>query len=307
MEASGAQRPQTEALGAAFRNLEDLALGDLAAALVDSQAGALVAMRKALPDLERAIAAALAVLRAPDSRLIYCGAGTSGRVALLDAVELHPTFNWPNERVHVLLAGGVQSLGEAQEGAEDDAAAAARELAALDVSARDVVIGLAASGTTPFVLQAMATARAAGATTIGIANNPGAPLLEAADCPVLLDTGPEALAGSTRLTAGTSQKICLNTFSTAVMMRLGRVYGGHMVDMRATNAKLRKRARAIVADIAGCDEAAARAALQACDQNVKQAILVLKGATPEAAARLLETASGDLRAAVKALEAGASS
>ncbi|WP_037546003.1 N-acetylmuramic acid 6-phosphate etherase [Stappia stellulata] len=302
MEASGAQRPQTEALGAAFRNTEELALGDLAGALIDSQAGALAATRKALPDIEHAIRAALEVLRAPDSRLIYCGAGTSGRVALLDAVELHPTFNWPSERVHVLLAGGVQSLGEAQEGAEDDADAAARDLAALQVSARDVVIGLAASGTTPFVLQAMATARAAGATTVGIANNPGAPLLEVVDCPILLETGPEALAGSTRLTAGTSQKICLNTFSTALMMRLGRVYGGHMVDMRATNAKLRKRARAIVADIAGCDEATARRALEACDQNVKQAILVLKGATPEDAARLLKDASGDLGAAVKAHE-----
>ncbi|SDU45864.1 N-acetylmuramic acid 6-phosphate etherase [Stappia sp. ES.058] len=307
MEGSGAPRPQTEALGAAFRNLEDLALGDLAAALIDSQAGALAALHKALPDLERAISVALEVLRAPDSRLIYCGAGTSGRVALLDAVELHPTFNWPSERVHVLLAGGVQSLGEAQEGAEDDAASAARALAALDVGPRDVVIGLAASGTTPFVLQAMATARAAGATTIGIANNPGAPLLDAVDGPILLETGPEALAGSTRLTAGTSQKICLNTFSTAVMMRLGRVYGGHMVDMRATNAKLRKRAQAIVADIAGCDAETARQALESCDQNVKQAILVLKGAAPADAARLLDDVSGDLGAAVKAFEGNASS
>jgi len=303
MQGSGAPRPQTESLGVGSRDLEDLALGDLAATLVDSQAAALTAMRRALPDVERAISTALAVLRAPRARLIYCGAGTSGRVALLDAVELHPTFNWPRERAHVLLAGGVQSLGEAQEGAEDDAEAAARDLAALNVGRDDVVIGLAASGTTPFVLQAMATARAAGATTIGIANNPGAPLLGAVDCPILLETGPEVLAGSTRLTAGTSQKICLNTISTAVMMRLGRVYRGHMVDMRATNAKLRKRARVIVADIAGCDEETAHRALEACDEDVKQAILVLRGATPDTAAALLEKSCGDLRQAVAALEA----
>ncbi|WP_349360695.1 N-acetylmuramic acid 6-phosphate etherase [Stappia sp.] len=307
MQGSGAPRPQTESLGADHRDLDDLPLGDLAATLVDSQAAALTAMRHALPDVERAISTALAVLRAPGGRLIYCGAGTSGRVALLDAVELHPTFNWPKDRMHVLLAGGVQSLGEAQEGAEDDAEAAARDLAALKVGRDDVVIGLAASGTTPFVLQAMASARAAGATTIGIANNPGAPLLGAVDCPILLETGPEVLAGSTRLTAGTSQKICLNTFSTAVMMRLGRVYRGHMVDMRATNAKLRKRARAIVADIAGCDEDTAHRALETCNEDVKQAILVLKGATPDAAAALLEKSSGDLRRAVSALEASGSS
>lgn len=294
-------RPRTETVGRHAAPLDQLDGEAMTTALIESQGTALAALRAAQTQIDRAIAMAASVMRRSGSRLIYCGAGTSGRIALLDAVELKPTFNWPDERLEVLLAGGAQSFYEAQEGAEDDGASARAALIALDVSANDVVVGLAASGTTPYVLQAMETARERAATTIGLANNPGAPLLSMVDCPVLLDTGPEILAGSTRLTAGTSQKIALNTFSTGLMVRLGRVYKGYMVDMRATNAKLRVRAVTIVSDIAGCDDDAAQAALDATGYDIKRAVLVAAGATLDMAARLLGEVDGNLGAALTRL------
>lgn len=294
-------RPRTETVGRHAAPLDQLDGEAMTTALIESQGTALAALRAAQTQIDRAIAMAASVMRRSGSRLIYCGAGTSGRIALLDAVELKPTFNWPDERLEVLLAGGAQSFYEAQEGAEDDGGSARAALNALDVSANDVVVGLAASGTTPYVLQAMETARERAATTIGLANNPGAPLLSMVDCPVLLDTGPEILAGSTRLTAGTSQKIALNTFSTGLMVRLGRVYKGYMVDMRATNAKLRVRAVTIVSDIAGCDDDAAQAALDATGYDIKRAVLVAAGATPDMAARLLGEVDGNLGAALTRL------
>lgn len=294
-------RPRTEAVGRHAAPLDQLDGEAMTAALIESQGAALAALRAARAQIDRAIATATSVMRRPGSRLIYCGAGTSGRIALLDAVELKPTFNWPDERLEVLLAGGAQSFYEAQEGAEDDGISARAALAALNVGSNDVVVGLAASGTTPYVLQAMETARERAATTIGLANNPGAPLLSLVDCPVLLDTGPEILAGSTRLTAGTSQKIALNTFSTGLMVRLGRVYKGYMVDMRATNAKLRLRAVTIVSDIAGCDDDAAQVALDATGYDIKRAVLVAAGATPDLAARLLDETDDDLGASLTQL------
>lgn len=302
---SGSPRPQTEALGSETGYLEELPTDRLVSTLLDSQANAIMAMRKAAPQIEAAIERAATILRKPGSRIVYCGAGTSGRVALLDAVELSPTFNWPEERMQVLLAGGEKSLFEAQEGAEDDRDFAGKALRAIDPGPSDVVVCLAASGTTPFVLEIAARARQVGAMTVGMANNEDAPLLAMVDCPVFLDTGPEALAGSTRLTAGTSQKIALNIFSTSLMVRLGKVYRGRMVDMRATNDKLRSRAVAMVMDITGCDEDKASAALEATGYNVKLAVLVAQGAEPSDGERWLDEADGDLGMAAKRL-AGAS-
>ena len=209
--------PATESAGGDAPSLDELDGSLLAATLLDSQANAITAVRGALAAIELAVDAMVPVLRRPNGRLIYCGAGTSGRVSLLDAVELIPTFGWDESRVAVLLAGGEQSLYRSQENAEDDGDAARSELTALAVGPDDVVIGLAASGTTPYVLAAVELAKASGAITIGIANNADTPLLAATDVPILLATGPEALAGSTRLTAGTSQKIALNILSTAVI------------------------------------------------------------------------------------------
>lgn len=293
---------RTETVSARYRALEEMGTARVLDALLEGQTAATEAVRRALPALDAAIGASVPLLRAPEARLIYCGAGTSGRVAMMDAVELNPTFSWPQSRIKVLLAGGLESFEEAREGAEDDAEAARAELSALKPGPGDIVIGIAASGTTPYTLAAITLARSCGALTIALANNPDTPLLQAAEHPVLLDTGPEVLAGSTRLAAGTSQKMALNLFSTAVMVALGKVYRGQMVDMRATNAKLVKRAIAIVTDIAGNTEDAARAALEATDFRLKDAILVSHGATPDEASALLEEADGNLSQAMRQLQ-----
>jgi N-acetylmuramic acid 6-phosphate etherase len=294
-------RPRTEAVDEATEFLDSLAAPELFSALLNGQAKAVTAIEKAQTQLLAAIDAAHSVLVRPRSRLIYCGAGTSGRIALLDAVELKPTFNWPSNRIKVLLAGGEASFLTAQEGAEDDLDAARHDMHAVSPGRGDVVVGLAASGTTPYVLKAINEARKSGALTVGFSNNPATPLLEDVAYPILLDTGPEALAGSTRLAAGTSQKIALNIFSTMLMVRLGKVYRGRMVDMRVTNKKLRLRAIAMIIDIVGCSESQARAAFETAGYRVKEAILVANGASPTAAELALQQAGGVLAIAAEKL------
>ena len=268
----------TEGVDPRFRRLEDMAPEAVLAALLHSQAGAADAVRRALGFLEEAVAAAARRLALPDSRLVYAGAGTSGRLAVLDGVELGPTFSWPPERTVFLLAGGDLSFAQAQEGAEDDEAAARAAVAAAMVGPGDVLVAVAASGRTPFTLAALRSANEAGALTIAIANDARAPLLEAARHAVLLDTGAEVLAGSTRLAAGTAQKIALNLFSTALMIALGRVFRGRMTSMQVSNAKLRRRAVSMVADLAGCDEGAAEDALAATGQDIRAAVLRVEAA-----------------------------
>jgi len=272
------------------------------AALVDAfvadQAEAAAAVRAAAPQIARAVDAAVPLLQA-GGRLIYAGAGTSGRLGVLDSVELHPTFSWPRERALALLAGGAGAMFVAMEGAEDDRAQGARDLAALAPTPHDVVLLLAASGSTPYALGVNDAARAAGALTIGIANNPGAPLAAAASIGIVLDSGPEVISGSTRLKAGTAQKIALNTFSSSVMVRLNKVYGNLMVDLRATNAKLERRALALTRRASGADEAAARAALAACGSKVKTAIVMLEAGVDAAEAeRRLAAAEGSVQRAL---------
>jgi N-acetylmuramic acid 6-phosphate etherase len=272
------------------------------ARLVDSfaadQAGAAAAVRAAGAALARAVDAAVPRLRA-GGRLIYAGAGTSGRLGVLDSVELHPTFSWPRDRALALLAGGQGAMFAAVEGAEDDAAQGAADLVALQPGANDVVLLVAASGTTPYALGVARAARAAGALTAAFANNPGAPLLAAAEIGVLLDTGPELISGSTRLKAGTAQKIALNTFSSAVMVRLHKTYGHLMVDLRATNAKLLRRALALTVRASGASEAEAAAALAGCGQRVKVAVVMLKAGLDAAAAEArLDAADGSVRLAL---------
>ncbi|MEP3671097.1 MAG: N-acetylmuramic acid 6-phosphate etherase [Roseibium sp.] len=281
--------------------LEELADSQMFDVLLNNQNRAFEAVRTASNSILAAIDAIAGRLAHPTARLIYCGAGTSGRLALLDAVELDPTFSWPHERMHVLLAGGQDSFVTAQEGAEDDRDAGEAALRALNPSPQDVFIGLAASGTTPFVLSAMETANKAGCLTIGISNNDRTSVLTSASLPVLLETGPEVLAGSTRLAAGSSQKIALNIISTAVMAKLGRVYRGRMVDMRVTNAKLKNRAIRIVEDIAGCDPETAAKVLGQTNYDIKLAILTAKGADLAKAATVLDSEHRDLRKALKHL------
>jgi N-acetylmuramic acid 6-phosphate etherase len=271
----------------------------LVQALVADQAQAAVAVQAAAADLARAVDAAVPRLRA-GGRLIYVGAGTSGRLGLLDSVELNPTFSWPRERAPALLAGGDRALFQAVEGAEDDHAQGAADLQALKPTPQDVVLLLAASGSTPFALGAAQAARTAGALTVGLANNPGAPLAAACEIGIVLDTGPEVISGSTRLKAGTAQKIALNTFSSAVMVRLHKVYGNLMVDLRATNAKLVQRALRLTVRATGAPEAAARDALAASGQRVKVAIVMLKaGVGVEAAEQRLAAAQGSVHEALR--------
>jgi N-acetylmuramic acid 6-phosphate etherase len=268
-------------------------------AFAADQAHAAEAVRAAGPQLARAVDLAAPRLQA-GGRLIYVGAGTSGRLGLLDSVELNPTFSWPAERSPALLAGGASALYKAVEGAEDNRAQGAADLQALQLTPHDVVLLLAASGTTPYALGAAEAARAAGALTVGICCNPGTPLPAACDVGVVLDTGPEVISGSTRLKAGTAQKIALNTFSSAVMVRLNKVYGSLMVDLRATNAKLVQRALRLTVRATGAAEDDARAALTACGNRVKTAIVMLKaGVDADEADRRLDATQGSIQRALQ--------
>ena len=232
-------------------------------------------------------------------RLVYIGAGTSGRLGVLDAAEIPPTFGVPPGRVLALIAGGVRAITESIEGAEDDAASGARDIAALNVMARDAVVGIAASGATPYVIGGMAEARRRGAFVAGVACNRPAPLEDVADLTISPLVGPEAIAGSTRLKAGTAQKIVLNTISTGVMIRLGKTFGNLMVDVQPTNAKLRARARHIVETVCELLPTDAEALLARSNGEVKTALVsALAHVTPAEARERLQQANGFVRAAI---------
>jgi N-acetylmuramic acid 6-phosphate etherase/N-acetylglucosamine-6-phosphate deacetylase len=246
-----------------------------------------------------ALADAVAAKLAGGGRLFYVGAGTSGRLGLLDAVECGPTFGIPDDLLIPILAGGQKAFLTAVEGAEDQAEAAVTALQSHNLTDRDAVIGIAASGRTPFTLAAVEYGNKIGALTGAIVNNPGSPIAQAAGIAIEIASGPEIIAGSTRLSAGTSQKIALNILSSAIMIRLGKVFGPYMVEVRATNAKLRRRAASITASVAGVDEDQAREALAASDYHVKTAILVLRqNLSPADAREKLSAAKGSLRKAL---------
>ncbi len=271
----------------------------LVQALVADQAQAALAVQAASAALVQAVDAAVPRLRG-GGRLVYVGAGTSGRLGVLDSVELNPTFSWTPERAPALLAGGLGAMFLAVEGAEDDRPQGHADLCGLCPTPRDVVLLLAASGGTPYALGAAQAAREAGALTVGLVNNPGAALAAACEIGIVLDTGPEVISGSTRLKAGTAQKIALNTFSSSVMVRLNKVYGNLMVDLRATNAKLMQRALRLTMRASGADGAAAGAALAACGHHVKTAIVMLKAGVDVAeATRRLVAADGSVHGALK--------
>ncbi|HEX9174047.1 MAG TPA: N-acetylmuramic acid 6-phosphate etherase [Telluria sp.] len=291
---------KTETPSQDHAQLDQYPTADLVGVLVDDQINAVNAVRAAAPALAAAVDAALPRVEA-GGRLIYVGAGTSGRLGVLDSVELYPTFSWPHGRAVALLAGGTDAMFVAVEGAEDDLEQGAADLQSLVPTANDVVLLLAASGATPYVLGALRAARAVGALTVGFANNTNAPVVGEAEIGVTLDTGTEVVSGSTRLKAGTSQKIALNTFSTALMVRLNKVYGNLMVDLKPTNAKLVLRAVRLTMFATGADETAARKVLEQCDFHVKVAIVALsKNTTVEQARALLESARGSVRLALAA-------
>lgn len=281
-----------------FRDLDAWSPIEAATAIWETQLAAVAAVGPALPALAAAVEAAADLLSSGEGRLAYAGAGSSARLAAQDGSELPPTFGWPVERLLFLTAGGSAALAQAVEDAEDDAEGAAAQVRDARLGPDDVLVGLAASGRTPFTVAALEAARAAGALTIGVANNPGTPVLLASDHAILAETGAEVVAGSTRMKAGTAQKVILNILSTGIMARLGRVHAGLMVDMRPTNAKLRDRAARIVAGIAEVEEGAARDALLAADWRIKEAVLLARGVPPSEAAERLAAAGGRLRDAL---------
>ena len=270
---------------------------DVLDAMIDGQFSAVAAVRAARPALGRAALAMEQRLR-HCGRLIYAGAGTSGRLAVQDGAELMPTFSWPPERLLLLIAGGDKAMLRAVEGAEDEIEQAHELVHRHGVDANDVLIAVAASGTTPFTLACLREAKRLGALTIGIANNDGTPLLGEAEHPILLETGPEPIAGSTRMNAGTAQRIALNVLSSLLMIRLGRVYKGMMVDVQASNAKLAQRREAMLLSLTGRSRKDVREALERAKGSVKLAVLLLEGCDLEMARTALDSAGGRLRAAI---------
>lgn len=288
----------TEARNPRTTDLDGLDTARLLEVMNDEDHTVADAVRRALPEIGAAVDLVGAARRA-GGRLIYLGAGTSGRIGLLDAVECPPTFGTDPGEVLGLIAGGASAFVRAVEGAEDDPELAVRELDAVHVSDRDVVVGLAASGRTPYVIGGLRHARALGAATVAVCCNPRSRVSEEADVAIEVVTGPEVLTGSTRLKAGTAQKLVCNMISTASMVRTGKVYSNLMVDVRPTNAKLVDRAQRIVAEATGADRAVADTALAAAGEHAKTAVvMLLADRSADEAVRLLDRSSGDVRAAV---------
>ena len=291
---------ETERASPRFADIDLWDPADILDCMIEAQLAAVAAVRAARPAMEQA-ALAMEERLAHRGRLIYAGAGTSGRLAVQDGAELAPTFGWPDERLLLLIAGGHEALSRSIEGAEDEVTQVTQFMDHHDISADDVVIVVAASGTTPFAVAALREGKRRGALTIGIANNQDTPVLKESHCPIWLDTGSEVIAGSTRLKAGTAQKITLNALSSLLMIQLGKVYAGLMVDVRATNEKLLQRSERILCQLTGCNVRDAREALKLAGGNLKIAALVLKGYERGEAERKLTESGLDLRKALSDL------
>lgn len=261
--------------------------------------GVALAVQKELPAIARAVEV-IVVCLSSGGRLFYVGAGTSGRMGVIDAAECGPTFGVDAETVQAIMAGGHPAVMGAVEGVEDDADRGAADVRARGVGHADALVAIAASGRTPYTLGALREAQLLGARTIAVCNNPGAPLAGMAEIAICPLTGPEAIMGSTRLKAGTAQKLILNMLSTAAMIRLGKVYSNLMVDLRPANTKLVQRAKRIVALASGCSQEEAARYLEAARFQVKVAVVMaLTGLTAPEAAVLLEESGGHVRAAAR--------
>ena len=269
MEHAVSERP-TEARNPRAANLESFTTRQILELMNDEDATVPAAVRRAIGDIERAVDAIVDAL-SRGGHVIYVGAGTSGRLGVLDASEAPPTFGVEADMFHGVIAGGDGALRSSVEGAEDEESAGRRDVAQI-VRRDDVIVGISASGRAPYVLGGLEAGEHVASKTVAITCNPGSPLALAADIAIVVDVGPEILAGSSRLKAGTATKLVLNMLSTAAMIRSGRTRGDLMVDLRATNAKLRERAVRMVREVAGIDEAAARARLEANDWSVRRSL-----------------------------------
>ncbi|MGW1953814.1 N-acetylmuramic acid 6-phosphate etherase [Streptomyces sp. NPDC001920] len=290
----------TEAFRPELAGIDRLATLDIARLMNGEDSAVPAAVAARLPEIAAAIDA-VAERMARGGRLVYAGAGTAGRLGVLDASECPPTFNTAPSQVVGLIAGGPEAMVTSVEGAEDSADLARADLDALALTPADTVVGISASGRTPYAIGAVEHARARGALTIGLACNPGSALAAAAEHGLEIVVGPELLTGSTRLKAGTAQKLVLNMLSTITMIRLGKTYGNLMVDVRASNDKLRARSRRIVALATGANDTEVERALTEADGEVKTAILILlTDVDATTATELLAAANGHLREAVRA-------
>ena len=292
---------RTETFASRYQGIETWDDREILESLLESQFLALAAIKPSIGAIAEAASRTADRLRSRSGRLLYAGAGTSGRLAVQDGTELVPTYGWPRERLAFLIAGGTDALTRSIEGAEDDGTAGATAFSESSTGADDVLIAVSASGTTPYTVGACQAAKTAGSLTVGVAQNENSRLLTLTDHPIWIDTGPEPIAGSTRMKAGTAQKAVLNLLSTLTMIRLGRVYKGLMVDVQATNEKLVGRAIRMVEEITGADKATAERALEAAGGHVKLAALVARGLTPEAGRTLLKDSDDDLAAALTRL------
>ena len=273
---------------------------DALAILLAGQKRALVSVESAIPDLARG-AKLMADAILGGGKLAYAAAGSSGLMAMADGLELPGTFSIENDRIKILMAGGMSSLADMLGGTEDDLEAARKDVLNAGIGEGDCMIAVSASGNTPYTVTAAKAAAEAGAKLIGIANNPNTPLLDCADIGVLLETPPEIIAGSTRMGAGTAQKAALNMMSSLMAMQLGHVYDGYMINVRADNKKLRKRAERIVSEIGKCSQAEAVDYLETTDGAVKTAIMLAAGAgSIQAAQLLIDGHGGQLRPALAA-------
>ncbi|MFE0254612.1 N-acetylmuramic acid 6-phosphate etherase [Streptomyces sp. NPDC059010] len=289
----------TEAFRPDLAEIDQLPTLDIARLMNGEDASVPGAVASRLPEISAAIDA-IAERMARGGRLVYAGAGTAGRLGVLDASECPPTFNTEPDQVVGLIAGGPEAMVTSVEGAEDSGALARADLDALTLTPADTVVGISASGRTPYAIGAVEHARAQGALTVGLSCNPGSALAAAADHGIEIVVGPELLTGSTRLKAGTAQKLVLNMLSTITMIRLGKTYGNLMVDVRASNDKLRARSRRIAALATGAPDADIERALTEAGGEVKTAILILLADVDgPTATGLLSGAGGHLRAALK--------
>jgi N-acetylmuramic acid 6-phosphate etherase len=292
---------KTEQRNPRSRGLDKKSTREILQLLNNEDARVATAVSRELPKIAQAVDAIVKAFGA-GGKLFYVGAGTSGRLAVLDAAECPPTFGTKPRMVQAIIAGGGKALRRSVEGAEDSAATGARDLSSAGFSNRDVVIGIAASGTTPYVLGALKFAKRHGAITVGVTSNVDSPLARQAQIAIVPDTGAEIVAGSTRLKAGTAQKMVLNLLSTAAMVRMGRVYEGWMVHVALANSKLRSRGVQILQEASRVSASTAKRALKEANYDLAVAMVALKsGATPSQARRALASADGNVRKAFESL------
>ena len=289
----------TESQNPRSRGLDSMNTIEILKLMNEEDESVIKAIRESLNDIAKAVEVVVETLK-NKGRIFYVGAGTSGRMAVADAAEIPPTFSVPLGVFIAIIAGGDEALKKPVEAAEDDKEAAIQELKNYDFSNRDIVVGISASGRTPYVLSAMEYAKSIGAKTICLVNNHNTPMSKVADVKIELNTGPEVLTGSTRLKAGTSQKIVLNMISTTAMVRLGKVYDNLMVDLMLLNSKLVERAIGIISKATGASKEVAKEYLQKADMKPKLAIIMIKCQTSKAVAqKLLEKYDGHVGRAIK--------